>query len=378
MPLWLNFAPVPPAVQIVLGDALNHYPRWPSPVTIISDGAYGVAGFDGDPPTHLGLPDWYRPHIDAWSRFATPRTTLWFWNTEIGWATVHPLLVAAGWEFRNCHIWDKGVAHIAGNANGQTLRKFPVVTEVCVQYVKEATFPGPSGPLSMKQWLRREWLRAGLPLSQTNDACGVRNAATRKYFTQDHLWYYPPVEMFRKLAAYANRHGKPSGRPYFSIDGERPISPRQWGGMRAKFVCEHGITNVWSEPPMRGEERLKDPKNRCVHLNQKPLRLLSRIIQASTDRGDVVWEPFGGLCSTAVAAALLGRRCFSAEIKQEYYEIAAKRLDRMESAPQGDATATLIRASSAKALRYSTRKCLVGRSPLAGGKSSSSVVSASG
>ena len=44
----------------------------------------------------------------AWSRRASPQTTLWFWNTELGWATVHPLLLAQGWEFRNCHIWDKG------------------------------------------------------------------------------------------------------------------------------------------------------------------------------------------------------------------------------------------------------------------------------
>ncbi len=36
--------------------------------------------------------------------------------------------------------WDKDLSHIAGNANSQTLRKFPVVTEVCVQYVKAARF----------------------------------------------------------------------------------------------------------------------------------------------------------------------------------------------------------------------------------------------
>ena len=46
----------------------------------------------------------------------------------------------AGWEYRCCHIWDKGIAHIAGNANTKTLRKFPVVTEVCVQYVKKTFF----------------------------------------------------------------------------------------------------------------------------------------------------------------------------------------------------------------------------------------------
>ena len=54
--------------------------------------------FPGDPPTPEELPEWYEPHIMAWSDRAVPLTTLWFWNTEIGWANVHPLLVKYGWR----------------------------------------------------------------------------------------------------------------------------------------------------------------------------------------------------------------------------------------------------------------------------------------
>ena len=50
----------------------------------------------------------------------------------------------------------------------------------------------------------------------------------------------------------------------------------------------HTVTNVWSEPPIRGEERLKDRDAKCLHANQKPLRLFERIILASSDSGDVV------------------------------------------------------------------------------------------
>ena len=49
--------------------------------------------------------------------------------------------------------------------------------------------------MPVQQWLRYEWQRAGLPLARANEACGVRNAATRKYLTQDWLWYWPPGEM---------------------------------------------------------------------------------------------------------------------------------------------------------------------------------------
>lgn len=315
--------------EIHLGDALDVYAQWPAPTVIVSDGAYGLGSFPGDPPTVAGLEDWYRPHVKAWTRHALPETTLWFWNSELGWATLHPLLTAEGWEFRNCHIWDKGLAHIAGNANTKTLRKFPVVTEVCVQYVKKTFFEHSGLQMTMQEWLRYEWIRAGLPLWKTNDACGVKNAATRKYFTADHLWYFPPPDAFEALTRYANTHGKPSGRPYFSRNGRRPITGAEWSRMRAKFRCAAGITNVWSEPAVRGIERLKE-KNQCLHMNQKPLKLLEMILQASSDERDVVWEPFGGLCSATIAAHKLRRRPFAAERVPEFFRIAVKRLDNYD------------------------------------------------
>jgi DNA modification methylase len=100
------------------------------------------------------------------------------------------------------------------------------------------------------------------------------------------------------MAAYANQHGDPNGLPYLSINGKTPITSKQWENMRSKFTCEAGITNVWSEPPVRGPERLKE-RHRCVHLNQKPLKLFELIVRISSDEGDMVWEPFGGLCSGA-------------------------------------------------------------------------------
>src|SRR6185437_7477258 len=182
------------------GDALNAYRDWPAPATIVSDGAYGVRGFHGDTIGPEALPRWYRPHIAAWAAAAGPATTLWFWNTELGWASVHPVLAEFGWEYVQLIVWDKGLAHIAGNVNGRTIRQFPVVTEVCAFYQRSFTVTGPDGPMPPKQWVRHEWARSGLSLQRANEACGVKNAATRKYLTKDWLWYWPPGEMAERLA----------------------------------------------------------------------------------------------------------------------------------------------------------------------------------
>ena len=323
---------------IYLGMAESLYDSWPEPTCIVVDGPYGQSGYPGDLNTVEELASWYKPHAEIWGKRSTPQTTLWFWCSELGWATVHPVLVECGWDYRSCHIWDKGIGHIAGNANSKTLRKFPVTTEVCVQYVRRAEFVTREGQvLNMQQWLRHEWARTGLTYSLANEACGVANAASRKYLTPDHLWYFPPPEAFAKLSKYAAIHGRPSGRPYFSIDGKKSLSGQEWGRMRSKFECMVGVSNVWRQAHLSGQERINGDrqsmrwKYKSLHGSQKPLNLVERIIKATTERGDVVWEPFGGLCPAAVVSLTLDRECHSAEIVSEFYDAAICRLQNADN-----------------------------------------------
>jgi site-specific DNA-methyltransferase (adenine-specific) len=178
----------------------------------------------------------------------------------------------------------------------------------------------------MQDWLRNEWKRTGLPFSEANTACGVKNAATRKYLTGDHLWYMPPADMFQKLVDYANQNGDKNGKPYFSMNGINPIKKSQWECLRNKFYCPFGITNVWDTPQLRDKERIKIG-NKAIHLNQKPLALLDQIILASSDENDLIWDPFGGLFSTAISAYMLGRDCCSAEIDINTYRHGISRFE---------------------------------------------------
>lgn len=314
-------------VTLCLGNSLNHYSNWADPNVIVSDGAYGILGFEGDTSDHLALPEWYEPHISMWSQRATAQTTLWFWNSEIGWAVIHPILESHGWKYVNANIWNKGRAHIAGNVNTAKIRRFPVVTEICVQYVFEPRIDN----LTLKQWLYREWKRTGLPMRKANEACGVKDVAVRKYLDQGHLWYFPPPEMFAKMAQYANEHGNPEGRPYFSRDGVNHMTIDEWKAMRSTFNCPMGVTNVWERNPLKGAERIKVPEisGKAAHLNQKPLDLMSRVIEASSNIGDVVWEPFGGLFSASLAASKIGRKAFGGEIDSTYFQLGLNRFQTL-------------------------------------------------
>lgn len=321
------------------GEALEAYREWPEPDVIISDGAYGVGGFHGDPRTPEGLVDWYQEHVEEWSKHSHPATTLWFWNTEVGWATVHPLLAAHGWQYQQLIVWDKGIAHIAGNVNGKTIRRFPVVTEVCGYYTRRLELPTlDRGSIPVQDWMRHEWNRTGLPMRLANVACGVKDAATRKYLTSDWMWYMPPPEAMEAMASYANAHGRPAGRPYYTLDGSQPVTAEAWRRLRHNWTHEHGITNVWQHPPVNGTERLKGTGQRsaprvykptssaAAHLNQKPLEFMRRIVYAASQTGDVVWEPFGGLCTATVVAAEMGRHAYAAESHKTFARLARERL----------------------------------------------------
>lgn len=325
------------------GNASEKYSEWPSPDLIVSDGAYGVRGFRGDTTDASGLTEWYKPHVLAWAKAAKPSTSLWFWNTEVGWATVHPLLLATGWEYVQLAVWNKGLAHIAGNVNGKTIRQLPVVTEVAALYRRRIYLDTGNGKtLDAKDWLRAEWQRSGLPLNRANEACNVKNAATRKYLTKDWLWYWPPGESVEKMADYCTKHGNPTDWPYFSLDGKTPVTAEAWDSLRATWNHRNGVTNVWDRPPLADGERLKGTMERsaprtykptkqsAAHLNQKPLDLMLTQVFAASNEGDVIWEPFGGLASASVASVLLGRHAYAAELDDTFAHLAAERLECAE------------------------------------------------
>jgi DNA modification methylase len=137
----------------------------------------------------------------------------------------------------------------------------------------------------------------------------------------------PPADAFEKIADYANHYGDEYGKPYFSIDGVMPITKEQWANMRAKFYCPIGITNVWQEAQLRNGERMK-VNHKAIHLNQKPLTLIKQIIEITSDEEDVVWDPFAGLLTTAIACRILNRACYCAEINQSVYDVGIKRIEQ--------------------------------------------------
>ena len=119
-----------------------------------------------------------------------------------------------------------------------------------------------------------------------------RNHDTLFFYVKNHKSDYP----FR-LPRVPNLKGEFEYRKPFKRPDGTVWKPKEKGKSAASW---------WTDVPsfstaMSSKERTKYP-------TQKPLKLIERIIRASSNEGDIVLDPFCGCATTCVAAELLGRQ----------------------------------------------------------------------
>jgi modification methylase len=81
----------------------------------------------------------------------------------------------------------------------------------------------------------------------------------------------------------------------------------------------------WVLPICSGAERLKEDGKKA-HPTQKPEALLYRVLLATTEKGDVVLDPFFGTGTTGAVAKRLGREWIGCEREDFYRGVAEKRI----------------------------------------------------
>jgi len=107
--------------------------------------------------------------------------------------------------------------------------------------------------------------------------------------------------------------------PYRTKDGK----PKDWEeNGKNNFRITHP-SNIWTDITVPFWSM---PEN-TEHPTQKPEKLLAKIILASSNKGDFIFDPFAGSGTTLVTAKKLGRNFSGIEIDEYYCCFAAKRLE---------------------------------------------------
>ncbi len=120
---------------------------------------------------------------------------------------------------------------------------------------------------------------------------------------------------------------------YFNFSTELIIWARKYEKKTHKFNYEtmkqlNGgtqMTDVWRIPAVSSWEKLQGK-----HPTQKPMRLLYRIILASTNEGDTILDPFAGSGTTGIAANLLWRKFIGIEKETEFVQLSLRRRNALE------------------------------------------------
>ena len=110
--------------------------------------------------------------------------------------------------------------------------------------------------------------------------------------------------------------------PYVDAEGK----PKDWKEENGKKFRLTHPSNIWTDLTVPFWSM---PEN-TEHPTQKPEKLIERIILASSNKKDLVFDPFMGSGTTAVVAKRLGRDYLGFEIEKKYYTLTQKRLTLLQ------------------------------------------------
>ncbi len=99
---------------------------------------------------------------------------------------------------------------------------------------------------------------------------------------------------------------------------DKPLEPASSVLMKGRMK---GMTDVWDIPTINNMA-----KERTGYPTQKPLALLERIVKASSNRGDVVLDPFCGCATALVAAEVHGRHWAGIDISHRAQSLVQSRI----------------------------------------------------
>lgn len=206
-----------------------------------------------------------------------------------------PLLEDAGLELRQQIVLNKGMQAVSGRAT-KNYKMFPNVTESILFLYKD------SKPY-VKEFLKKRQKELGYTAKYINEELGVKSNGGGMWsiYTGKNVCKQLPTEdLWNKLQKI--------------LKFEIPYSK-----ICQTFNAQMGVTDVWDDIKFYGEKRR-------FHPTQKPLDLITRLVLASSNEGNIVLDPFMGSGSTAVACRDNNRKYVGFEVDEKYYSQSIERL----------------------------------------------------
>ena len=145
-----------------------------------------------------------------------------------------------------------------------------------------------------------------------------------RQFNRKHdiiFWYSKGKEWTFNRDAVRVPYKDPNQRPRKAFDTGGAFDPDEIDALRKRGKV---LETWWTDIALA----VRSPKERTGYPTQKPLKLYKRIIEASSNPGDMVLDPFAGCATTCVAAEQLGRQWIGVDSNDEAGDVIRERLER--------------------------------------------------
>lgn len=152
---------------------------------------------------------------------------------------------------------------------------------------------------------------------------------------QDYQWQHEPILYGWKPGAAHSWCG--NRKQTTVLNPGEPLSVRKEkdGTYTLSFMSGYSVINV-NVPDYKVTGRSEDgtvwlfdkPKASKEHPTMKPIALCGKAIQNSSERGQIVSDPFGGSGSTLMAAEQTGRVCYTMEMDPRYCDVIVDRFQK--------------------------------------------------
>lgn len=154
------------------------------------------------------------------------------------------------------------------------------------------------------------------------------------YLLQEVVWNYAAGVACRNRYSPRNEkllwYVKNRDRYTFNLDDVRDPNVKYPNQKKnGKLKCNplgKNPSDVWQISKVTSGEN-RSSKERTTHPAQFPTELIERIIKSSSNKGDLILDPFMGSGSTAIAAIDNQRRVIGFEISEKYASIAKVRIE---------------------------------------------------
>lgn len=153
---------------------------------------------------------------------------------------------------------------------------------------------------------------------------------------QDYQWQHEPILYGWKPGASHHWYG--GRKQTTTLNPGEPVTVQREkdGTYTLSFMSGYSCLKI-NVPDYKVTGRSDDgsvwlfdkPKVSKEHPTMKPISLCGRAIVNSSERGDIVSDPFGGSGSTLIAAEQLGRRCFTMELDPVYCDVIVDRFNKI-------------------------------------------------